>query len=282
MSTQPLRVFKTKRKSLELGKQTHVVGILNLTPDSFSDGGEYLDLASAVDFFHKMAEAGASIIDIGGESTRPNHLPVSITEEMNRVIPFVETIRSQTDCLISIDTSKAEVAKASLEAGADIINDIWGAQRDPRMADVIAEYQAGCILMHNRESRLANGENLMNEILVFLKRSIKTVLDRGVNPQGICIDPGLGFGKNYDDNWEIMRNLERLHDLEVPVLLGASRKSMLAQLLTIKQPKDRLSGTLATTALAAMNRIDFVRVHDVKENIECAKVIDYCTNYEKN
>ena len=282
MSTQPLRVFKTKRKSLELGKQTHVVGILNLTPDSFSDGGEYLDLASAVDFFHKMAEAGASIIDIGGESTRPNHLPVSITEEMNRVIPFVETIRSQTDCLISIDTSKAEVAKASLEAGADIINDIWGAQRDPRMADVIAEYQAGCILMHNRESRLPNGENLMNEILVFLKRSIKTVLDRGVNPQGICIDPGLGFGKNYDDNWEIMRNLERLHDLEVPVLLGASRKSMLAQLLTIKEPKDRLSGTLATTALAAMNRIDFVRVHDVKENIECAKVIDYCTNYEKN
>jgi dihydropteroate synthase len=282
MSTHPLRVFKTKRKSLELGNQTHVVGILNLTPDSFSDGGEYLDQASAVEFFHKMVEAGASIIDIGGESTRPNHLPVSIEEEMSRVVPFVEKIRSQTNCLISIDTSKSEVAKAALEAGADIINDIWGAQRDPRMADVIAEYEAGCILMHNRESPLSNGENLMNEILVFLKKSIQIVLERGVNPEGICIDPGLGFGKNYSDNWEIMRNLERLHDLEVPVLLGASRKSMLAQLLTIKEPKDRLSGTLATTALAAMSRIDFVRVHDVKENIECAKVIDYCTNYEKN
>lgn len=282
MTEDSERVFKTKRKSLLLGEETHVVGILNLTPDSFSDGGEFLDLDRALTFFHKMVAEGASVIDIGGESTRPDHTPISVREELERVVPFLEEIRGQTDCLISIDTSKSEVAEACLKVGADIINDVWGAQGDPRMAKVIANFDAACILMHNRKTVLSPKKDLIEDVIGFLRQSIGRVLAAGVNPKGICVDPGLGFGKRFEDNWEIMRRLEALHILEVPILLGASRKSMLAQLLDIKEPKERLSATLATTAFAVTKGIDFVRVHDVKENKECSKVLNYCTKYEKN
>ena len=282
MSNHSPSIFRTKRRSLTLGQEMHIVGILNLTPDSFSDGGEFIDQDRALTIFHKMVSEGASVIDIGGESTRPNHTPVSVEEELKRVVPFVEKIRKQTDCLISIDTSKSEVAEACLAAGADIINDVWGAQRDPNMASVIAKYDAACILMHNRESSLSSSLGLMGDVLTFLKKSIELVQSAGVHPRGICVDPGLGFGKSFEDNWEIMRKLETLHTLGVPILLGASRKSMLAQFLDIKNPKERLSATLGTTAFAVMRGIDFVRVHDVKENKECSKVFEYCINYEKN
>lgn len=276
------RIFRTKRKCLPLGEQTHLVGILNLTPDSFSDGGQFVDLAHATEHFYKMVSDGASIIDIGGESTRPDHVPISSEEEIKRVLPFLEKVRGETDCLISIDTSKAEVAETCLKAGADIINDIWGGQGDVAMASIIAKYDAACILMHNDEQGFYEEGQLIKSINRFLKDSIDLVSEAGVRPESICLDPGLGFGKSFEDNWEIMRNLDAFQELEKPVLLGASRKSMIAKLLKLEDPKDRLFGTLATTALAAIHNVDFVRVHDVLANSHCSKVINYCTHYEKN
>lgn len=282
MDRETDRIFRTKRKSLPLGGQTHIVGILNLTPDSFSDGGQFVDLNQAKEHFLMMVSEGASIIDIGGESTRPGHVPIPAEEEIKRVLPFIEKIRGETDCLISVDTSKSEVAEVCLKAGADIINDIWGAQRDLAMASTIAKYDAACILMHNSEQAIGENGHLVEQITEFLKRSLDIVLKAGVRPESVCFDPGLGFRKSFEDNWEIMRNLDAFNELGKPFLLGASRKSMIAKLLNLDDPKDRLSGTLATTALAAIHNVDFVRVHDVLENSQCAKVINHCTHYEKN
>ena len=270
------RIYHTSRRVLPLGGHTYLMGILNLTPDSFSDGGEFVDHNVAAEQFFKMVEAGAEIIDIGGESTRPGHTPILAAEEIDRVVPFIEKIRPQTNALISIDTSKAEVAEVALAAGADILNDIWGAQRDPRMAEVISSVGASCILMHNRPSDESGMGDVMEAIITFLNRSIELVKAAGVREDAIMLDPGLGFGKSYEENWEVMRRLPELCTLGYPVLLGASRKSMIAKLLLQENPKARLSGTLATTALGIQAGVDFVRVHDVSENRECADVLDYC------
>jgi dihydropteroate synthase len=272
--------YFTQRRSLVLGQQTHMVGILNLTPDSFSDGGDFVDLAQALQHFHQMVQAGATIIDIGGESTRPGHVPISVAEEIARVVPFIEQVRGETSALISIDTSKSEVAAAALAAGADIVNDVWGAQRDPQMATVIGQYDAACILMHNRPADEAGVGDVIEAIRVFFKKSIALVRAEGVRDDAILLDPGLGFGKSYEENWEIMRRLPELVDLGYPLLLGASRKSMIAKLLELEDPKARLSGSLATTALAIQAGVDFIRVHDVRENRECAQVMDHCLRYE--
>jgi dihydropteroate synthase len=272
--------YFTQRRSLVLGQQTHMVGILNLTPDSFSDGGDFVDLAQALQHFHQMVQAGATIIDIGGESTRPGHVPISVAEEIARVVPFIEQVRGETSALISIDTSKSEVAAAALLAGADIVNDVWGAQRDPQMATVIGQYDAACILMHNRPADEAGVGDVIEAIRVFFKKSIALVRAEGVRDDAILLDPGLGFGKSYEENWEIMRRLPELVDLGYPLLLGASRKSMIAKLLELEDPKARLSGSLATTALAIQAGVDFIRVHDVRENRECAQVMDHCLRYE--
>lgn len=268
--------YQTQRRSLELGKQTYLAGILNLTPDSFSDGGKYTHMELAVQRFHQMAAEGATIIDIGGESTRPGHTPVSVAEEIERVVPFIERIRSQTDVLISIDTSKSAVADAALRAGADIVNDVWGAQRDTQMAEVIAKHAAACILMHNREAGESDKGDIIEAIMRFFEKSIACVTSAGVRADAILLDPGLGFGKNYEENWEIMRRLPELMTMQYPLLIGASRKSMLGKLLDLPDPKTRVSGTLATTALAIQAGVDFIRVHDVRENYECAKVMDHC------
>lgn len=270
------RIYHTTRRVLPLGGHTYLMGILNLTPDSFSDGGEFVDHDAAAEQFFKMVEAGAEIIDIGGESTRPGHTPILAAEEIDRVVPFIEKIRPQTNALISIDTSKAEVAEVALAAGADILNDIWGAQRDPRMAEVIGSVGASCILMHNRPNDESGMGDVMEAIITFLNRSIELVKAAGVREEAIMLDPGLGFGKSYEENWEVMRRLPELCTLGYPVLLGASRKSMIAKLLLQEDPKARLSGTLATTALGIQAGVDFVRVHDVSENRECADVLDYC------
>ncbi|MFT5622887.1 MAG: dihydropteroate synthase [Bacteroidia bacterium] len=272
--------YFTQRRSLMLGQQTHMVGILNLTPDSFSDGGDFVDLARALQHFHQMVQAGATIIDIGGESTRPGHVPISVTEEIARVVPFIEKVRSETRALISIDTSKSEVAAAALVAGADIVNDVWGAQRDPQMAAVIGQHGAACILMHNRPAEQAGVGDVIEAIRVFFEESIARVQAQGVRKDAILLDPGLGFGKSYAENWEIMRRLPELVACGYPLLLGASRKSMIAKLLKLEDPKARLSGSLATTALAIQAGVDFIRVHDVRENCECAQVMDHCLRYE--
>ena len=272
-------IYYTPRRDLRLGEKTYLVGILNLTPDSFSDGGDFVDLDAATLHFHAMVDAGADIIDIGGESTRPGHVPVPPHEEIARVVPFIDKIRPHTDALISIDTSKSEVAEAAVAAGADIINDVWGAQRDPEMATVIAKTGAACILMHNRPAEEAGIGDVMEAILSYLNRSIDLVKVAGVPESSIMLDPGLGFGKTYEENWEIMCRLPELRALGFPVLLGASRKSMIANLLDLKDPKARLSGTLATTALGIQAGVDFIRVHDVQENRECADVIDHCLKW---
>ncbi len=272
--------YFTQRRSLVLGQQTYMVGILNLTPDSFSDGGDFVDLAQALQHFHRMVEAGATIIDIGGESTRPGHVPISVAEEIARVVPFIERVRGETKALISIDTSKSEVAAAALVAGADIVNDVWGAQRDPQMATVIGQHGAACILMHNRPAQEAGLGDVIEAIRIFFEKSIALVRAEGVREDAILLDPGLGFGKSYAENWEIMRRLPELVDLGYPLLLGASRKSMIAKLLELENPKSRLSGSLATTALAIQAGVDFIRVHDVRENRECAQVMDHCLRYE--
>jgi len=252
------------------------VGILNLTPDSFSDGGDFVDLEAAEAQFLRMVEEGAQIIDIGGESTRPGHTPIDAEEEIRRVVPFIESIRAKSQALISIDTSKAAVAKAAIEAGADIVNDVWGAQRDPEMAAVVGQSGAACILMHNRPAEDAGQGDVIESISSFLKESIDRVRSAGVREDAIALDPGLGFGKTYEENWEIMRRLPELHALGYPLLIGASRKSMIAKLLDLDDPKARLFGTLGTTALAIQAGVDFIRVHDVRENRECADVIDHC------
>ena len=270
------RIYYIPRKELPLGRRTYLMGILNLTPDSFSDGGEFVDHDAAVERFYRMVEDGAHIIDIGGESTRPGHEPILADEEIERVIPFIKKIRPHTNTLISIDTSKAEVAKAALAAGADIVNDIWGAQRDPFMAQVIGSAGASCVLMHNRPSDEAGVGDIMEAIITFLKRSIELVKKAGVSDEAIMLDPGLGFGKSYEENWDVMRRLNELCGIGYPVLLGASRKSMIAKLLLKDDPKERLNGTLATTALGIQAGVDFIRVHDVRENRECADVLDYC------
>jgi len=270
------KAFHTPRASLKLGARTHLVGILNLTPDSFSDGGEFFDLEAAEAQFLRMVEEGAEIIDIGGESTRPGHTPVPAAEEVERVVPFIRAIRKKSDALISIDTSKAEVAAAALEAGADIVNDVWGAQRDPEMAEVIGQHGAACILMHNRAMEEAGEGDVIEAIFSFLNESLERVKAAGVRDDAIVLDPGLGFGKTFEENWTIMRRLPELRSLGYPLLVGASRKSMIAKLLELKDPKARLSGTLGTTALAIQAGADFIRVHDVRENRECADVLDYC------
>ena len=275
-----LRTFFTKRRSLFLGRNSHIVGILNLTPDSFSDGGDYFDMKLALLHAHQMVKSGASIIDIGGESTRPGYDPVTVEEEINRVVPFIKKFRPHTQALLSIDTSKSDVADAALKAGADIVNDVWGAQLDPNMAQVIASHGAACILMHNRPTVQAGCGNVMQAVRSFLMTSTKLVRLAGVREDSIALDPGLGFGKTYEENWLIMRQLCDLKDLGYPILLGASRKSMLAKLLNRESPKSRLSGTLATTALAIQSGVDFIRVHDVVENADCAAVIDHCLRYE--
>ncbi|PDH30119.1 MAG: dihydropteroate synthase [Puniceicoccaceae bacterium MED-G31] len=275
-----LRTFFTNRRSLFLGRNSHIVGILNLTPDSFSDGGDYVDIKAASLHAHQMVQSGASIIDIGGESTRPGYDPVTVEEEIHRVVPFIKKIRPYTQALLSIDTSKSDVADAALKAGADIVNDVWGAQRDPNMAAVIASHGAACILMHNRPPEQAGCGKVMQSVRSFLMTSTKLVRQAGVRQDSIALDPGLGFGKTYEENWEIMRQLSDLKDLGYPILIGASRKSMLAKLLDRESPKSRLSGTLATTALAIQSGVDFIRVHDVLENADCAAVINHCLRYE--
>jgi dihydropteroate synthase len=254
-----------------------VVGILNLTPDSFSDGGEFSNVDRAEQHFEAMLAAGADMIDIGGESTRPGHCPITVAEEIDRVIPFIQRIRLRSDALISVDTSKAEVAAAALKAGADIINDVWGLQRDVNMAETIAQANAACILMHNRACDQAGlTTDVVADVQSFLRRSVELALTAGIRADAIILDPGFGFGKTYEENWILMQRLQELKDLGFPLLVGASRKSMLARLLDLPDPKQRLSGTLATTAWAIQAGVDFVRVHDVQANRECADVIDHC------
>lgn len=268
--------YFTKRRHLPLGNRTYLFGILNLTPDSFSDGCDFAEPTAAARQFHRMVREGATVVDVGGESTRPGHTPISADEEIARVVPFIEKIRPHTEVLISVDTSKSVVAEATLSAGADIVNDVWGCSSDFEMAKVIAKHDASCVLMHNRSVEEAGCGDVVTAAFDFLEAARDRAVSAGVRKDAIALDPGLGFGKTYEENWEIMRRLDEFDKLGCPLLIGASRKSMIARLLGVKDPKARLAGTLGTTALAIQAGVDFIRVHDVRENKECADVVEFC------
>lgn len=266
-----IKELKIGNKTFEIGSRTYIMGILNVTPDSFSDGGKFNSIDRALMHADEMINEGADIIDIGGESTRPNHTPVEEEDEINRVIPVIKALRKKFDVPVSIDTYKSRVAEASLEAGADMINDVWGFKKDANMAEIASKYGVPCCLMHNRTNMDYN--NLVEDVLVDLKDSIDIALSAGVRNENIIVDPGIGFAKNYEQNLQLMNQLERLEELGYPILLGTSRKSMIGNALHL--PVDeRVEGTVATTVIGIMKGCDFVRVHDVLENKRAALMSD--------
>ncbi|SCG96562.1 MULTISPECIES: dihydropteroate synthase [unclassified Romboutsia] len=256
----------------EYGKKTYIMGILNVTPDSFSDGGNFNKIDEAINHAKKMIEDGADIIDIGGESTRPGHKYVEADEEIQRVIPVIRELKKEISVPISIDTYKAKVAEEALKLGVEMINDVWGLKKDEDMAKVVAKYDAHVCIMHNQEGTEYN-EDIMESIKKSLKESIDMGLEAGVKKEKIVLDPGIGFGKTFEQNLEVLKRLEELNDLGFPVLLGTSRKSVIGNVLNV-EPKERLEGTIATTVLGVRDGIDIVRVHDVKENLKAAKMAD--------
>lgn len=256
----------------EYGKKTYIMGILNVTPDSFSDGGSYTSIEKALNHAKEMIDSGADIIDLGGESTRPGHQIVDAEEELRRVLPVVEELKKQLNVKVSVDTYKAIVAEETLKLGADMINDVWGLRKDPNMASVIAKYDAHVCIMHNQDGTDYD-KDIMESIKEFLIESIKIAKSAGIDDRKIMLDPGIGFGKTLEQNIEVMARLDELKDLGYPILLGTSRKSMIGKILDL-EPKDRVEGTIATTVLGIKSGVDIVRVHDVLENIRAIKVAD--------
>lgn len=247
----------------EFKDRTYVMGILNVTPDSFSDGSKYNTLDRALKHTEEMIKDGMDIVDVGGESTRPGYTMISDEEEISRVVPVVEKIKAEFDIPISVDTYKSGVAKAAIDAGADLINDIWGFKYDENMAQVVKDGNISCCLMHNRKEM--DYTDYMNDVLNDLKESIAKAKAVGIDDKRICTDPGVGFAKTYEQNLEIINKLEMLNTLGYPVLLGTSKKSVIG--LTLDLPSDeRVEGTIATSVLAVVKNSLFVRVHNVKEN----------------
>jgi dihydropteroate synthase len=257
--------------TLHLDQKTHVMGILNATPDSFSDGGRYNHVDQAIDRAAQMVREGADILDIGGESTRPGAEKVALEEEIERVMPVISAISSRFDIPISIDTYKAEVATQALEAGAHIINDVWGAKAAANMAAVAAETKAPIILMHNRNNK--EYSNLMQDFLQDIQASIDIVRQAGVKEDKIILDPGIGFAKTYEHNLEVMRHLEQLVAQGYPVLLGTSRKQMIGKTLDLPV-EERVEGTIATVCLGIAKGCQIVRVHDVAQVSRAVKMMD--------
>ena len=266
-------IIYSKNKKIELGKRTLIMGILNVTTDSFSDGGDYADIEKAVARAKEMVSEGADIIDIGGMSTRPGHEDISIELEMERVIPVIKRISAELDTIISIDTYRYEVAEKALENGADIINDVWGLQYDKgEMAAVAAKYDVPVIVMHNQ-----NGTHYEKDIMVsmreFFEKSFKIAEENGLSKDKIVIDPGIGFGKDMEQNLEVLHRMGEIRDI-APILLGTSRKRFIGALLNGLPPKERAEGTVATTVAGIERGADIVRVHDVLENKRAALVAD--------
>ena len=250
---------------------TYVMGILNVTPDSFSDGGKWNDMDRAMHHVEEMLADGMDLLDIGGESTRPGYTMLSEEEEIARVVPIIEKVKRTFDVPVSLDTYKSGVAKAGLAAGADLINDIWGLKYDDQMAQIIADSSVPCCLMHNRKE--PDYIDFVHDVIIDLKDTLRLAQRAGIPKERILLDPGVGFGKTYEQNLEIIRSLEELHALGLPLLLGCSRKSVIG--LTLELPvEQRVEGTLVTTVLAVMAGCTFVRVHDVKENVRAIKMTE--------
>lgn len=255
--------MKIGNRDFDIKNKTYIMGILNVTPDSFSDGGKYNHLDAALFHAEEMLRDGADIVDIGGESTRPGHTVITDQEEISRVVPVIEAVKSRFDVPVSIDTYKGTVAEAALKAGADLVNDIWGFKHDKKVADLTAQYKAACCLMHNRHKAVY--DDFLSDLVKDMEECIKIAREAGVSDDRIILDPGVGFGKTYEMNLEAIHHVDVLHQLGFPILLGTSRKSVIG--LTLDLPADqRVEGTVATTVIGVMKGCAFVRVHDIKEN----------------
>jgi len=248
------------------------MGILNVTPDSFSDGGNFFNVDKAIEHAKEMVSLGADIIDIGGESTRPGAKNISWEEELERILPVVKRLVKEIDKPISVDTYKARVANVVLEAGVHMINDVWGLQIDPDMASVLAKHHVPIILMHNKVDTDYQFD-MIDEIKMFFKKSIEIACKAGIKTNNIILDPGIGFGKTLEQNIIVLRRLGELNDLGYPLLLGTSRKSTIGKILDLPS-NERIEGTLATTTMGIIQGIDIVRVHDIKENVRVARLTD--------
>ena len=267
-----------KKKCMQIGNRqfdiknhTYVMGILNVTPDSFSDGNQWNVPDKALNRVEEMLAEGMDILDIGGESTRPGYTQISVQEEIERVVPVIEAVKSRFDVPVSLDTYKADVAKAGIQAGADLINDIWGLKYDAEMAKVIAEGNVACCLMHNRKD--AEYKNLLKDMQKDLRESLKRAEAAGIAKDKIILDPGIGFAKSYADNLEVLKACGEFRILEYPLLLGCSRKSVIGYALDLPVG-ERLEGTLATTVMAVLQGYSFVRVHDIKENVRAIRMTE--------
>ena len=270
--------IRCRKRTFKLGKQTLLMGVLNVTPDSFSDGGLFLDREKAIAQGLKMVEEGADLIDIGGESTKPGSKPLGLEEELRRVIPVIEALAKEVDVPISIDTYKSAVAKKAVEAGAQMINDISGLHFDPDLAHVASKEDVPLILMHTRGTpetmqKDVHYESLFSEILQYLRESIQRAESAGLDPGQIVIDPGIGFGKTLEDNLLIIKNLQELRILGKPILLGTSRKSFIGKILNT-DVTERLEGTLSSIAIGVLNGAHIIRCHDVLEAKKAISVAD--------
>lgn len=248
------------------------MGILNVTPDSFSDGGEFDSIKKAIVQAYRMIEEGADIIDVGGESTRPGSDPVDAEEEIRRVVPVIEAYKNLYNIPLSLDTSKELVGLKGLEAGADMINDVWGFQKEPALAEVTASFGVPAVLMHNHNGTEYTGD-IMDEMKRYFEVSVDIATKAGMKEEFIILDPGIGFGKTQEHNREVLARLGELNSLGFPLLLGTSRKSIIGTILNLP-PKERLEGTLATSTMGILAGVDFLRVHDVKENLRVSRVTD--------
>ena len=278
MKPAPLFKLNWSGYTLDLSRRTHVMGVINVTPDSFSDGGQFFEKERAIEQALQLATDGADLIDVGGESTRPYSKGISADEEMNRVIPVIETLKKELGIPISIDTLKAPVAREALRCGASMVNDISALRSDPKMASVVAEAGVPVILMHMKGTPAdmqvnPSYDDVAAEIITFLKEVMDQAVSRGVRRDRIIVDPGIGFGKTADHNLEILKDLGRFQCLGVPILVGSSRKAFIGRILD-KKVHERDTGTMATVAAAVMNGAHIVRVHNVKQAVETVRVID--------
>ncbi len=262
--------MKIGSREFELKNHTYIMGILNVTPDSFSDGGRYVEPEAALRRAEQMIQEGADILDVGGESTRPGYTKISVEEEINRVSPVIEKVKANFDIPVSIDTYQSEVAQAAIHAGADLVNDIWGLRYDAKMARCIAQNQVACCISHNREE--ASYHAFPADVIKDLAESVIIATDADIARNKIILDPGIGFAKSAEQNLQLLAHMDWLHVLELPLLLGTSRKSVIASVSVPPLPIDqRKEGTYTTTVFAVQNDYHFVRVHDIAEN---KRVID--------
>lgn len=274
----PRFLVEFRNRKLDLATRTHLMGILNVTPDSFSDGGKFFKPEEAIKQGMRLAQEGADIIDVGGESTRPGSEPVSLEEELRRVIPVIQELARRTDTPVSIDTYKARVAKEALDSGASMVNDISALRFDPEMKKILAEYKVPLVLMHikgtpkNMQDN-PQYQNVMEEIRTYLEDSIKMAKKAGIEENKIIIDPGIGFGKTLEDNLKILKNLKEFASLGKPVLIGVSRKSFIGKILDLPAGQ-RLEGSLAALAVSIMNGANILRVHDIRESKRVARLVD--------